>query len=231
VREGKGQRAGNGSRAASRAAEDYLKAIYRLEGRSSPVSTSDLADALGRAAPSVTNMVKGLAARGLVDHVPYHGVSLTGTGRQAALGILRRHRVIEAYLIEELGYGWDDVHPEAERLEHAASDDLVDRMARAIGEPAEDPHGSPIPASNGHMDARRVTPLAEAPRGRRLVVGEVQDRVPGRLREAGEAGLFPGASVEVRGPGPEEGTLELLVEGRPRVVTRAVAAAVSVREP
>lgn len=228
VREGKSTR--NGSGAASRAAEDYLKAIYRLERRSSPVSTSELADALARAAPSVTNMIKGLATRGLVDHVPYHGVRLTPAGRSAALRILRRHRVIEAYLIEQLGYGWADVHQEAERLEHAASDELIDRMARAIGEPAQDPHGSPIPDPDGQVDALRGTPLSEAPRGRRLVVGEVQDRIPGRLREAGEAGLFPGTTVEVRGPGPTEGTLDLLVDGTPRVVTRAVASAVAVRE-
>jgi len=226
----KAERSRNGSRAASRAAEDYLKAIFRLEEDGSAVSTSDLADSLGRAAPSVTNMIKGLAAKGLVDHVPYHGVRLTREGRSAALRILRRHRVLESYLIEQLGYGWDGVHSEAERLEHAASDELIDRMARAIGEPDEDPHGSPIPASDGHVDARRAIPLAEAPRGETFIVGEVQDRVAGRLREAGDAGLFPGVHVQVRGPGRDEGSLEVLVDGTPTTVTRSVAAAVSVRE-
>lgn len=226
----KARRSANGSRAASRAAEDYLKAIYRLEGDGSAVSTSDLADSLGRAAPSVTNMIKGLAERGLVDHVPYHGVRLTPAGRSAALRILRRHRVIESYLIEQLGYGWDGVHAEAERLEHAASDELIDRMARAIGEPDEDPHGSPIPAADGQVDSRRVIPLVEAPPGEIFIVGEVQDQEPGRLREAGDAGLFPGVRVEVRGPGRDEGSLEVLVGGTSTTVRRSVAAAVSVRE-
>lgn len=221
----------NGNRDASRAAEDYLKAIYRLEARSSPVSTSDLAEALGRAAPSVTNMIKGLAARGLVDHHPYHGVRLTPTGRSAALSILRRHRVLEAYLIEELGYAWDDVHEEAERLEHAASDDLIDRMAESIGQPERDPHGSPIPEASGEVATRPAMLLAEAPEGETLVVNEVQDRMPACLREAAEAGLFPGTTVSVRGTGPREGTLDVLVDGTPRIVSRAVAGAVSVRRP
>lgn len=217
-----------GRRPASRAAEDYLKAIYRLERPSSPVSTSDLADILDRAAPSVTNMIKGLATRGLVEHSPYHGVRLTPLGREAALRILRRHRVLESYLIEKLGYAWDGVHAEAERLEHAASDELIDRMDEALGRPDHDPHGSPIPAEDGQVERTVLRPLLEVPRDEPFVVGEVQDQEPDRLREAGAAGLFPGARVTVRGPGSTEGSLSIVVDGHRHTIDRSVAAAVSV---
>jgi len=218
-----------GRRPASRAAEDYLKAIYRLERPSSPVSTSDLADVLERAAPSVTNMIKGLATRGLVEHAPYHGVRLTPRGREAALRILRRHRVLESYLIEKLGYAWDGVHAEAERLEHAASDALIDRMDEALGRPDHDPHGSPIPAEDGKMERTALRPLLEVPRDQPFVVGEVADQDPNRLRDAGAVGLFPGARVTVTGPGRDEGSLEIVVDGHRHTVGRNVAAAVAVR--
>ena len=132
-------------------AEDYLKAIYEIE-RAAPgesVTTTDLAQRLAIAPASVTGMVKRLADQGLIDHERYRGVRLTGRGRLAALRTLRRHRVIEAYLAKALGYAWDRVHDEAERLEHAASDELVDRMAAAIGEPTVDPPGAPIPTRDG----------------------------------------------------------------------------------
>ncbi len=227
--QGEGRNGQKRRRPASRAAEDYLKAIYRLESHSSPVSTSDLADELGRAAPSVTNMVKGLAGRGLVEHALYHGVRLTPEGRDLALRILRRHRVIESYLIEKLGYAWDGVHREAERLEHAASDELIARMDEALGQPHHDPHGSPIPAADGQMERQSFRPLLEAPRDEPFVVEEVLDQEPARLRRAGAVGLFPGARVTVTGRGREEGSLEVLVDGRRRIVDRDVAAAVGVR--
>jgi DtxR family Mn-dependent transcriptional regulator len=216
-------------RPASRAAEDYLKAIYRLGMRSSRVSTSELAEELGRAAPSVTNMVKGLAIRGLVEHAPYHGVRLTPAGREIALRILRRHRVIEAYLIEKLGYAWDGVHIEAERLEHAASDELIAHMDEALGRPDHDPHGSPIPAPDGRVESAPFRPLLEVPRDQPFVVGEVLDQQPSRLRRAGAVGLFPGARVMVTGSGREEGSLEVVVDGHRHTVDRSVAAAVGVR--
>lgn len=181
----------------SRAVEDYLKAIFKLERGSAPATTNALAESLDRSAASVTNMVKSLAEQDLVVHEPYRGVRLTAAGRTEALRIIRRHRVIETYLIERLGYTWDGVHVEAERLEHAASDDLVDRMARALGDPAFDPHGAPIPASDGTLVRRDLTPLADLPDGCSAVVGQVADHDAEQLRMLGARGFLLGAHVEI----------------------------------
>lgn len=184
----------------SRAVEDYLKAIYKLERQppALPASTNALAEELARSAASVTNMVKSLADQGLVRHEPYRGVRLTNRGRRAALRIIRRHRVIETYLIERLGYTWDGVHAEAERLEHAASDELVDRMARALGDPEVDPHGAPIPDRDGSIHRRELTPLAALPPGIRARVLQVADDVDERLRTLSAIGLLLDTEVEVR---------------------------------
>ncbi len=181
----------------SRAVEDYLKAIFKLQEGGGAVSTTSLAAELDRSAASVTNMVKGLAGQGLVQHEPYHGVRLTAHGEATALGIIRRHRVIESYLIERLGYTWDGVHAEAERLEHAASDDLVDRMARALGNPEEDPHGAPIPSPDGVMAARDLVSLADLAPGEAAVLREVSDDDSARLRRLAAEGFLLGARIEV----------------------------------
>lgn len=211
----------------TRAAEDYLKAVYKLGRDGEAVSTSALADELGRSAASVTNMVKALAARGLLEHVPYHGVRLTAEGEGEALRIIRRHRILESYLIERLGYTWDGVHEEAERLEHAASDELVDRMARALGDPSFDPHGAPIPSPEGDIAERTVTRLDEVPPETPAVVREVADDDPERLRRAGSLGLVPGTRVVVCEPG-EEGRLRLRVGGRTHEVDARLAGSISV---
>ena len=135
--------------------EDYLKAIYDLEREVGAGATNDIASRLSIAPASVTGMVKRLADQGLVHYTRYHGVTLTSTGRRAALLTIRRHRIIESYLTQVLGYEWDRVHDEAERLEHAASDELVNRMAAAIGEPVTDPHGAPIPTRDGTLTESR----------------------------------------------------------------------------
>src|SRR5262245_47491406 len=114
------------------------------------------------APPSVSGMVKRLSETGLIEHVPYRGVQLTNQGRTAALRMIRRHRILEVYLTQRLGYDWDDVHQEAERLEHAVSDDLIERMAGALGEPRYDPHGAPIPTAAGEIEETELVPLAEA---------------------------------------------------------------------
>src|ERR687890_1395008 len=129
----------------TRSVEDYLKAIYQLSPEGRPASTSDIAHLLALSPPSVTGMVKRLSEHGLLEHVPYRGVQLTDEGRRAALRMVRRHRLIEDYLVEFLGYSWDAVHDEEERLEHAVSDTLVERMATALDNPEVDPHGDPIP--------------------------------------------------------------------------------------
>jgi len=181
----------------SRAVEDYLKAIFKLQAVSDQVSTTALAGELSRSAASVTNMVKGLAEQGLLEHEPYHGVRLTPRGEFTALRIIRRHRVIETYLIERLGYTWDGVHLEADRLEHAVSDELVDRMAQALGDPDEDPHGAPIPSPEGVIASRDLVSLSELPTGVDAVVREVSDDDSARLRELAAAGFLLGTKVVV----------------------------------
>ncbi len=207
----------------SHAVEDYLKAIRHLQQESTPVSTSALAQLLDRSPASVTNMIKSLAERGLVEHEPYHGVRLSEAGEREALRIIRRHRVIEAYLIEKLGYSWDQVHAEAERLEHAASDDLVERLADALGHPAADPHGSPIPTAEGEVAEWQHPALSRVAAGARVIVREVSDADEGRLRYLAELGLYPGTRVEVMEHEPFEGPIRVRVAGAERSVSRALA--------
>jgi DtxR family transcriptional regulator, Mn-dependent transcriptional regulator len=188
-------------------AEDFLKAVYEIGRTGNAVSTADLAHHLGLAAPSVSGMARRLADAGLVAHAPYRGVRLTAAGRRTALRTLRRHRVIEAYLVRALGYQWDEVHPEAERLEHSASDALVDRMAAAIGEPTTDPHGAPIPTRDGVVDDAPGASLASVEAGVAVTVLRVSDEDPLLLRHLASMGLVPGASVTVRERAPFDGPL------------------------
>lgn len=220
--------AAGGERAPTRAAEDYLKAVFKLQAGQGSVSTSALAEELERSAASVTNMVKALADQGLLEHEPYHGVRLTRSGERAALRIIRRHRVIEAYLIEKLGYTWDGVHAEAERLEHAASEALIDRMDQALGRPTFDPHGAPIPTREGEIERRHLETLSELPAGARAVVRQVADEDAGRLRYLAALGLFPGTAVVVREAVGAGGTLTVDVEGEGRILDRRLAGIIRV---
>ena len=196
-------------------AEDYLKAVYEIGRAGNAVATTDLAHHLGLAAGSVSGMARRLADAGLVTHEPYYGVRLTLAGRRAALRTLRRHRVIEAYLVHALGYPWDEVHPEAERLEHSASDKLVARMAAAIGEPTTDPHGAPIPTRDGVVDDAPCPSLASVDAGTAVTVLRVSDEDPELLRHLADMGLVPGASVTVRERAPFAGQL-VIDDGRAR---------------
>ena len=202
----------------TRSVEDYLKAIYRLTSRGAPAATSEIAGLLEISAPSVSGMVKRLSEQGLLAHVPYRGVELTEEGRAAALRMVRRHRLIETYLVDRLGYTWDTVHEEAERLEHAVSDDLVERMAAALGDPEFDPHGDPIPAADGSMAAHAFTPLAELPVGADAVVRRVATGDPARLRYVADLGLQPGAHVHVAAREPFGGPITLGTDGGEQMV-------------
>ncbi len=181
----------------SRSVEDYLKAVYALNSRGRAAETGQLARALDVQPASVSGMIRRLASDGLVDHEPYRGARLTEEGMRLALKVLRRHRILETFLVSRLGYGWDDVHEEAERLEHTASDALIERMAEVLGDPATDPHGAPIPTRAGRMDATPWRPLDEVPLGRRAVVRSVPDDDPDRLRRFQAMGLVPGARLDV----------------------------------
>ena len=204
--------------ALSRSVEDYLKAIFGLSSGGSPASTSAIADALDVQPASVTGMAKRLAEAGLVEHVPYRGVRLTDAGERAALKVLRRHRVIETYLCELLEYEWGDVHAEAERLEHAASDELVERMATALGSPSHDPHGSPIPTQAGEIETATVATLAEAEHGTQVRIREVRDEEAAELRSMAADGLVPGVAVLIDSVQDVDGVVGVIVGGDGGVV-------------
>jgi len=189
--------------------EDYLKAIYQLSEGGEPASTNAVAEALALAAPSVSGMLKRLAEQGLVVHEPYRGATLSRSGTREALRVVRRHRLIETYLVARLGYTWDTVHAEAERLEHAASDDLVERLAEALGNPAFDPHGDPIPGVDGSLTARETTPLVDVPDGTVVRIARVDTDDGDRLRWLASEGLVPGASITVVSRQPFDGPIAL----------------------
>lgn len=198
--------------------EDYLKAIYELERDGAAAGTTDLAAHLGVAPASVTGMVRRLAEQGLLTHERYHGVRLTDQGRLGALRTLRRHRVIEAYLVDVLGYRWDEVHDEAERLEHAASDDLIDRMARAMGEPTVDPHGAPIPSREGAVSEPTYVPLADLAVGASATIMRIADEDPDLLRHVADLTLTPGSTVHITQRAPFGGPIALDVDGHNVVI-------------
>lgn len=199
----------------SRSVEDYLKAIYGLSETAgeSGVSTSDIAERLGVAPASVSGMVKRLAESGLLEHALYRGVRLTGEGRKAALAVMRRHRVLETYLITKLGYDWASVHDEAERLEHAVSDDLVERMAFALGQPKYDPHGAPIPTADGNIEQPRYRSLAGVTPGEKVFLREVDDEDPEQLRYLKSLGLVPVVELVVVDRKPFGGPITVKVGG------------------
>lgn len=195
----------------SRSVEDYLKAIYTLSTQGSTAATSDIARALDIQPASVTGMVKRLSEAGLVEHVPYRGVRLSTPGRVEALKILRRHRILETYLSERLGFAWEEVHDEAEMLEHAASERLIESMATALQNPSHDPHGSPIPTRGGEVEAFQYQTLAEVPIGVHAEVKEVRDDDAERLREMQAWGLIPGVQVMVAARQLIDGPVEVCV--------------------
>lgn len=213
----------------SRSVEDYLKAVYSLSEQGEAAGTSELARALDVQPASVTGMIKRLAEGGLLEHEPYRGVRLTEKGEREALRVLRRHRIIETYLVERLAYTWDDVHAEAERLEHTASDTLIDRMAEALGNPTRDPHGSPIPTASGEIGPIHSVPLTELAEGARLVVRSVADEDSKRLRYFASVGLVPGAKGIVESAQALDGTVTLRLDASGQPLVLGPSAAIRIR--
>ncbi|WP_291048569.1 metal-dependent transcriptional regulator [Herbiconiux sp.] len=180
------------------AAENYLKTIYaHTEWQPDPITPSALAARLGVAPSSVTEMVKKLAAAGLITHVPYGPLTLTPDGRLRAVGVVRRHRLIETWLVREMGYEWDEVHDEAEVLEHAVSERLLDAIDERLGRPVQDPHGDPIPSAAGVVPDFDAVLLADAAPGHEGHVVRISDRDPELLRTLAESGIGPGTAVRV----------------------------------
>ncbi|MGI9457061.1 MAG: metal-dependent transcriptional regulator [Aeoliella sp.] len=181
---------------ASLTVENYLKAIYQLSERdvADCVATGRIAEALSVLPGTVTSMLKTLADARLVTYKPYEGVELTAAGRALALRVIRRHRLIELFLVQTLDLSWDEVHEEAEHMEHAVSDWLVDRMEEHLGHPKFDPHGDPIPAADGSIAKAQTMPLADCRAGQNFRVVRVLDQSPEFLREMSETGIAIGVS-------------------------------------
>ena len=179
--------------------EDYIKAIYAIESDGEErVSTSALADRLDVTAPTVSSNLKKLEERGLVDHEEYRGVTLTEEGELVALEILRHHRLLEAFLTEQLDYDWADVHEEADRLEHHVSEELTDRIAETLGNPPVDPHGDPIPTTDLSLpEESDTTRLADADQGERVTVRRIRHQGDAELRYLADAGVRPGVDLAV----------------------------------
>jgi DtxR family transcriptional regulator, Mn-dependent transcriptional regulator len=215
----------------SPAVQDYLKAIYQLDEQTEaegPVTTSQVAEALAVTAASASNMLKKLDALGYVVQVKRQGVELTEAGRQAALEVIRHHRLLETFLATRLGMPWDEVHREAEVLEHHVSGALADRIAEALGHPERDPHGHPIPTSAGHVASVALRRLPELEAGSVAVVARVDDRDDALLRFLAERGLVPDARVEVLEHAPFGGPISVRVGGRVVEVPPVAAHAVHV---
>lgn len=208
--------------------EDYLKTIYELEARSGAAATSEIAARLSLTPASVTGMVRRLARQGLLTHEPYRGVRLTEPGRRNALRILRRHRILETYLSQVLGFPWDEVHEEAERLEHAASDALIERMAAALEHPESDPHGAPIPTADGKIDERSHIALSDLDVGESAVMVRVSDKNPSMLRYLAEIGLQPGVSLRLLERAPFDGPITVRIAGSELAIGPSLAAQVLV---
>lgn len=186
----------------STSAQNYLKAIWALqEWSSDPVAPSALAAHVGVRPPTVTDAVKKLAAEGLVENVRYGAIELTPAGRQAALEMVRRHRLIETYLVNELGYSWDEVHEEAEHLEHACSDLMIARICDKLGNPSRDPHGDPIPAADGTIEMPDAVPLHTVAPDSTVIVERIADSNPELLVHLAELGITIGEQLCLT-PGP-----------------------------
>jgi len=200
--------------APSSSIEDYVKVIYSFtEWQDKPITSSQLAQRLGVANSSVSEMVRKLKDQGLVDHKPYSAVTLTEAGLRLALAMVRRHRLIETYLVQRLGYSWDEVHDEAEQLEHAVSDTFIERVAAKLGDPRRDPHGDPIPTADGQVLMPRAHLLAELDEGHSGRITRISDDNPELLRYLAAQDIDLDADVEVVGRRPFGGALVVRIGG------------------
>jgi DtxR family transcriptional regulator, Mn-dependent transcriptional regulator len=213
----------------SQAVQDYTKAIYALQMRyGEAVTTNAIADRLGVTAASASGMVKRLVELGLVEHQPYHGVSLTEDGRRVALEVMRHHRLLELYLVETLGVPWDRCHEEAEVLEHVLSEELEELIAAKLGDPTHDPHGDPIPTRELTIEEGSTISLQSLDVGARGRFTRVSDSDPAMLRFLAEHGIAPGDELEVVDKQPFEGPLFVRFGDRVQVLGGALTRAMRV---
>jgi DtxR family Mn-dependent transcriptional regulator len=203
--------------------EDYLKAIYELSRIDERVTTSQIAERLECTPASVTNMLQKLSSLNLVEYARYRGVRLTSAGKKVALEVLRHHRLIELYLSEVLGYSWDKVHDEADRLEHVISEEFEDRIDEALGFPATDPHGDPIPTKDGQVSEDEISSLWEAPEGQALQIQRVSDRNSEVLRHLASLGIYPQVRFALLKKAPFNGPVHIRLEGKEHILSEELA--------
>jgi DtxR family Mn-dependent transcriptional regulator len=197
---------------------EYLAEIYRLQEDNPTVSTTSLADRLGVSAPAVPRMLKRLKSAGLVKHVPYQGVELTDMGRKEALREIRRHRILEVFLVQTMRFSWDEAHDHADELARGTNDAILERMAQMAGHPTRCPHGEPIPTPEGEIVYPADMPLLNASVGYRGVISRVRTYELEKLRYLGEQGVRPGVPVEVAGRAPFNGPMRLRLGPRQELV-------------
>ncbi|MFQ6105246.1 MAG: metal-dependent transcriptional regulator [Candidatus Glassbacteria bacterium] len=214
----------------SEAIEDYLKAIYKIQREDGRVSTSMLARSLSVTPASASAMIKKLAKLGLVVHRPYRGVILTRKGQKIAMTVLRQHRLLELYLVHKMGLPWDKVHAEADKLEHALSEDLEDRIDLLLGHPATDPHGAPIPDRDGSVTEWAIIRLSDLVPGQSATVSEIEDHDPELLRYAASKGLLPKTRISVRAIEPFDGPITVFVGGSEYSIGREAACCIYVTD-
>jgi len=209
----------------NRAMGDYLKVTYKLQKQKGldRVSTSAIAEALDLSAASVTNMLKRLSNMKLINYNPYRGVELTEAGEKVALEVIRHHRLIELYLAEALGYSWDKVDAEAEKLEHSISEEFEDKIDEILGYPTEDPHGDPIPAKDGTLKEMKYDRLSDIEVGQSVEIRRVDDKDPAVLRYLETLGLLPSVVVDVTEVAPFNGPLTVKVNDNKHALGRELA--------
>ena len=209
----------------SSTAQDYLKLIWSAtEWSATPMTVSAMAERLGVRPSTVSDGVKKLVKQGLVTHAPYGSIELTDVGREHAVAMVRRHRILETFLVQMLGYGWDEVHDEAEVLEHAVSDKLIERIDQQLGHPTRDPHGDPIPTHDGHPHLPAATPLSAADAGRTVAITRISDADPQMLRYFTELGLAPDTRLSVREHRPYADVTTIRLQGRDRDIDLSASA-------
>ena len=208
--------------------QDYVKEIYKLRLEGKRATTSAIAARLGVRPPSVTAMVKRLSALGLAKHAPYRGVELTAAGERMALEVIRHHRLLELYLAQALGLSLDEVHSEADRLEHALSEELEARIDRSLGYPTHDPHGDPIPDAKLRLDRKRLRTLASLEPGDEATIKRVPDGDDELLRYLAKLALVPGKKVKLRSAEPFGGPLTVRVGKADHAISRELAGGIGV---
>lgn len=197
---------------------DCLKVIFTMQDRGQKVTTSAVSEQLGVSDATVTMLFKDFAEAGWVEHVPYRGVRLTSIGERKAMEVIRHHRLLELYLARELGYSWDKVHAEADKLEHVISEEFEDKVDALLGYPTVDPHGDPIPSKDGIIAARKGCALTQLKDGQTALILRINDQNPEKLCYLGQLGLYPETSIQMLSRAPFGGPIRILVGEKPHQV-------------